>query len=235
MAKTIMRRDFLKAAAAGTGLAAVGLPPPPRRRPRPRCSGTASPPATRCRTPSSSGRGSPSPEAVPGSGAGAPAEVTWQVAADPEFQRIVASGTLTTGPERDHTVKADVRGLEAATAYHYRFLYAGVASPAGLTRTAPRPEDDVDGLRLGVVSCSNWEAATSPPTVTWRPAATCSASSIWATTSTSTAGGSSPRAAPWCDRTSPRTRSSPWRTTGRGTASTRPTPTCRPCTRPAPG
>ncbi|WP_068922855.1 alkaline phosphatase D family protein [Planobispora rosea] len=162
MTKAIIRRDFLKAAAAGTGIAAVGLPATATAI-------AAAAEATPFRHGVASGdplpdaviiwtRVTPVPEAAPGSGAGGPAEVTWQVAADPGFQQIAASGTLTTGPERDHTVKVDVRGLEAATTYHYRFLFDGVASPAGLTRTAPRPEAEVDGLRLGVVSCSNWEA-----------------------------------------------------------------------------
>ena len=52
---------------------------------------------------------------------------------------MVARGTVTTGPERDHTVKVDVGGLEPATTYWYRFSAGDDVSPVGRTRTAPAP------------------------------------------------------------------------------------------------
>ncbi|GII64278.1 phosphodiesterase/alkaline phosphatase D [Sphaerisporangium krabiense] len=161
MTQTIMRRDFLKAAAAGTGVAVAGLTTG--------AVADASADASFFRHGVASGdplptaviiwtRITPVPEATPGSGAGPAAEVAWQVATDPGFGRVVASGTLATGPDRDHTVKVDVQGLAPATTYHYRFLSGGQVSPTGRTRTSPGPRDTVAGLRLGVVSCSNWEA-----------------------------------------------------------------------------
>ena len=92
------------------------------------------------------------------SGADGPVAVDWQLAADASFTSIVRSGVVTTGPERDHTVKADVAGLAPATTYWYRFGVAGAWSPTGRTMTAPGPDDDITRLRMGVVSCSNWEA-----------------------------------------------------------------------------
>ncbi|MGI5177771.1 alkaline phosphatase D family protein [Dactylosporangium sp. CA-152071] len=103
-------------------------------------------------------RVTPTPSATPGSGAGPSVAVTWQIATDPGFADVVSGGTVTTGPERDHTVKVDARGLAPATTYHYRFGVAGVWSPAGRTRTAPAADADLALLRFGVVSCSNWEA-----------------------------------------------------------------------------
>ncbi|MGH3741321.1 MAG: alkaline phosphatase D family protein [Micromonosporaceae bacterium] len=103
-------------------------------------------------------RVTPTPDATPGSGAGDPADVSWQVAADPHFEQITASGVFRTGPERDHTVKVDVTGLAAASTYWYRFGHGGAWSPVGRTLTAPAPDAEVSRLRLGVVSCSNWEA-----------------------------------------------------------------------------
>ncbi|WBB68965.1 alkaline phosphatase D family protein [Micromonospora sp. WMMD812] len=100
----------------------------------------------------------PTEEAQPGSGAGPDVDVTWQVSTDPDFAAVVASGSLRTGPARDHTVKVAATGLTGATTYWYRFGYAGVWSPTGRTMTAPPAEADIDRLRLGVVSCSNWEA-----------------------------------------------------------------------------
>ncbi len=103
-------------------------------------------------------RVTPTADAVPGSGAGPAATVTWQVAADAAFTTVVRSGTVVTGPERDHTVKVDVAGLLPGTTYWYRFEFGGTWSPTGRTMTAPAPEDAVTRLRAGVVSCSNWEA-----------------------------------------------------------------------------
>jgi alkaline phosphatase D len=84
--------------------------------------------------------------------------VRWEVAADPQFRRVVRRGTTATGGYRDHTVKVDVRGLAPATTYWFRFLLGRTASPAGRTRTAPALDALLPRLRIGVVSCANWEA-----------------------------------------------------------------------------
>src|SRR3712207_1215929 len=56
-------------------------------------------------------RVTPTPDSVPGSGAGPATSVSWQVSTDPGFAGVVAEGSAATGPDRDHTVKVDVRGL----------------------------------------------------------------------------------------------------------------------------
>ncbi|RQM33747.1 alkaline phosphatase [Rhodococcus ruber] len=103
-------------------------------------------------------RVTPAPDAVPGSGLGAATAVRWEVATDGDFRDVVASGSVTTSPVSDHTVKVDATGLEPDTAYVYRFTAGDVSSPVGRTRTAPGPDTDPDRLRFAVVSCSNWEA-----------------------------------------------------------------------------
>ncbi|MEV4556302.1 alkaline phosphatase D family protein [Kitasatospora sp. NPDC049285] len=103
-------------------------------------------------------RVTPVPEAVPGSGVGPDTEVVWQIAADRNFTTLVASGSVTASAAADHTVKADVRGLRADTAYWYRFQAGGATSATGRTRTAPAADAAVAHLRLGVASCANWEA-----------------------------------------------------------------------------
>ncbi|MFJ7099439.1 MULTISPECIES: alkaline phosphatase D family protein [Streptomyces] len=103
-------------------------------------------------------RVTPTPDALPGSGAGPDTEVRWTVARDRAFTDVVAQGTVLATAASDHTVKADVRGLRPATDYWFRFSAGGADSPAGRTRTAPAPDASVAGLRLGVVSCANWEA-----------------------------------------------------------------------------
>ncbi|MBH1936270.1 alkaline phosphatase D family protein [Streptomyces sp. AV19] len=103
-------------------------------------------------------RVTPVPEAGPGSGRGPDVPVTWEVAEDAAFGRVVATGTVTATAASDHTVKADVRGLRPATGYFYRFTADGTVSPTARTRTAPAPDAAPDGLRFGVVSCANWES-----------------------------------------------------------------------------
>ena len=103
-------------------------------------------------------RVTPIPDALPGSGLGPDVQVVWEVAHDEAFTDMAASGEVTTGALRDHTVKVDVCGLTPDSWYWYRFRFGDTISPAGRTRTAPAAGAAVDRLRMGVVSCSNWQA-----------------------------------------------------------------------------
>ncbi|RRO16639.1 alkaline phosphatase [Saccharopolyspora rhizosphaerae] len=100
----------------------------------------------------------PEPGAQPGSGLGPDCAVEWEVAADERFSTVLARGSTTTGAWRDHTVKVDVMGLPAGQWWWYRFRALGVVSRLGRTRTAPAADAPLPRLRLGVVSCSNWQA-----------------------------------------------------------------------------
>ncbi|MEG8276019.1 alkaline phosphatase D family protein [Streptomyces sp. AHA2] len=108
-------------------------------------------------------RVTPVPEAIPGSGLGPDTEVSWTVARDKAFMDVVAKGSALATAASDHTVKADIRGLEPATDYWFRFSAGGTDSPAARTRTAPAHDAAVPGLRFGVVSCANWEAGYFSP------------------------------------------------------------------------
>lgn len=103
-------------------------------------------------------RVTPIPGASPGSGQGGPTEVGWEVAHDAAFTRLVRSGSVRTSPQRDHTVKIDANGLQPATTYYYRFTSGPDRSAVGRTRTAPAHDASPERLRLGVVSCANWQA-----------------------------------------------------------------------------
>ena len=103
-------------------------------------------------------RVTPTTEAIPGSGLGPDTEVSWTVARDKAFTNVVSRGSLTASAASDHTVKADIRGLEPATDYWFRFSAGGTDSPTARTRTAPAADANVTGLRFGVVTCANWEA-----------------------------------------------------------------------------
>jgi alkaline phosphatase D len=80
--------------------------------------------------------------------------VRYEMATNPEMTNVVARGTVTTGSERDWTVKVDPTGLSPATTYYYRFSTNDATSIVGRTRTAP--VGNVSALRFGVVACSSY-------------------------------------------------------------------------------
>lgn len=90
---------------------------------------------------------------VPAKGS-APLAGHWQVALDGRFERVVASGAAHTDGSRDYTVKVDATGLVPGQRYFYRFLFDGISSPVGRTRTLP--VGSVERFRFGVCSCSNY-------------------------------------------------------------------------------
>ncbi len=83
-----------------------------------------------------------------------------EVARDEAFEDPVYRGTVPPerfGPERDHTVTADVDGeLGPNSRYYYRFVYDGDASEVGRCRTLPEPGASPDSLRLAVASCNDY-------------------------------------------------------------------------------
>jgi len=80
--------------------------------------------------------------------------VTWEVAEDQSFIKIIKSGKTNTSPVRDYTVKTIVEGLQANTSYYYRFKSLDKYSTIGTSRTLPTGEEAVN---LAFVSCSNIE------------------------------------------------------------------------------
>ncbi|MEV7520536.1 alkaline phosphatase D family protein [Streptomyces sp. NPDC091371] len=86
-----------------------------------------------------------------------PVRVEWEIAADPQFRRVVRRAAAVAHPELAHSVHVDVRGLAPARDYWYRFRQGAELSPVGRTRTAPAPRSRLGGLRLGVVNCQNWQ------------------------------------------------------------------------------
>lgn len=83
--------------------------------------------------------------------------VDWELAADEGFAQIVRRGRVEALPARAHSVHVDVRGLEPASWYFYRFRAGSDASPTGRTRTAPAANAAVASLRCGVASCQHFE------------------------------------------------------------------------------
>lgn len=84
--------------------------------------------------------------------------VVWEVAADEKFDDVVASGGEITGPLVAHSVHVDVRGLDPATDYWYRFTVGDHGSPVGRTRTAPAPDASPDRIAFAVASCNAYQS-----------------------------------------------------------------------------
>jgi alkaline phosphatase D len=86
----------------------------------------------------------------------APATLVWEISKTADFAKVVATGNLVAGPERDYTAKVDAGGLKPGQEYYYRFRAgqggAFVDSPIGRTRTLPkgRTKDVV----LAVCTCA---------------------------------------------------------------------------------
>ncbi|WP_405688343.1 alkaline phosphatase D family protein [Streptomyces sp. NBC_00057] len=79
--------------------------------------------------------------------------VSWELAHDERFSRIVQRGSATAHPEFNHSVHVEVKGLEADHVFYYRFRTGTWISPAGRTRTAPAPDARNSVLSLAAVSC----------------------------------------------------------------------------------
>ena len=93
------------------------------------------------------------PESLPA----APIEVAWEVAVDEAVKKIVARGSQMALPHMGHSVHVDVRGLEPARPYFYRFRCGPAVSRVGRAMTLPTPRAPAGRLRFAFSSCSHLE------------------------------------------------------------------------------
>jgi alkaline phosphatase D len=151
----IGRREFLRTATAiGATLAwPVGVPLP----------SPGAPVERRDLFPQGVGSGDPDPESVllwtrrppvtvP---RGRAARLRAELAADPEFRRVIVAAEVRLTEANDWTCRVLAAGLEPRRVYWYRFTDEhGFASRVGRTVTAPAP-DDGRPVRFTFVSCQN--------------------------------------------------------------------------------
>ena len=81
--------------------------------------------------------------------------VEWRIGTDTLLTNIVNSGQAYAYASNDWTFKVDVDGLQSNAWYYYDFKALGRRSIVGRTKTVP--DGNTDRVRLGVVSCSNYE------------------------------------------------------------------------------
>ncbi|MEO1021687.1 MAG: alkaline phosphatase D family protein [Bacteroidota bacterium] len=84
-----------------------------------------------------------------------PVTVSWKLAEDARFSKVIASGSVKTDRTKDYTVKVIPEGLTPGTRYYYQFEAFGKSSITGRTNTFP--EGDVDAFTLAFASCSNYQ------------------------------------------------------------------------------
>ena len=84
-------------------------------------------------------------------------EVEWEIAVDDSMKQVVHRGTSVASPDLAHSVHVEVSGLEPGRWYFYCFRVGSYVSAIGRSRTAPRPQDPVEKLRLAFVSCQHYE------------------------------------------------------------------------------
>ena len=113
--------------------------------------------------------GYPSPDGVvlwtrlapdPLAGGGVPRqalEVSWEVAGDEAFTRVVRRGASPASPQWAHSVHVEVKGLEPGRWYWYRFRAGDATSPKGRTRTAPAAGTAAERMRFAFASCQQYE------------------------------------------------------------------------------
>lgn len=82
--------------------------------------------------------------------------IKWFIAGDAEFKKIIQSGEVITNTDKDYTIKIDIENLFPSTTYYYRFVYNGIYSPKGRTKTTPA--DGYENISFAVVSCSDYSA-----------------------------------------------------------------------------
>jgi len=89
-------------------------------------------------------------------------EVSWEVALDEQFRRVVRRGRTRALPQFGHSVHVDVRGLQDGAWYYYRFSALGQISPVGHTRTAPDDDARAPRLRLATANCQDFQNGYFP-------------------------------------------------------------------------
>jgi alkaline phosphatase D len=105
--------------------------------------------------------GDPTPDSVilwtrrPVIGGNQAGKLSVHVATDPEFKKVVSSGSANISEETDWTCRFLATGLKPGQVYWYRFVDEhGFASRIGRTKTAPGPKSDTP-VRFTFVSCQS--------------------------------------------------------------------------------
>jgi alkaline phosphatase D len=87
---------------------------------------------------------------------GARTAVSWEVADDEQFSRVIRRGRATAVPELAYSIHIDVDGLTPDRWYFYRFTSMDATSPVGRLRTVPG-SGSTRPFRFAFTSCQHYE------------------------------------------------------------------------------
>ena len=83
--------------------------------------------------------------------------VQYEIATDPQMRTIVQRGETLADPRFAYSVHVEIAGLAAARPYWYRFRCGDAHSRIGRASTLPANDATLARLRVGFVSCANYE------------------------------------------------------------------------------
>ncbi|SDS55525.1 alkaline phosphatase D [Microlunatus soli] len=83
--------------------------------------------------------------------------LSWQIADDERFRRVVRSGQAVARPDYGHAVHVTADGLRPGREYYFRFRQGRYLSPVARTVTAPAADESPAALAMSFVSCSQYE------------------------------------------------------------------------------
>ena len=83
--------------------------------------------------------------------------VSWEVAEDDGFKKVVRKGTTNATVEWAHSVHVEVDGLKPDRWYWYRFKAGSETSPVGRTRTTPATDATPKKMKFAFASCQHYE------------------------------------------------------------------------------
>jgi alkaline phosphatase D len=95
--------------------------------------------------------------ALPGGMTSGDLSVDYEIATDSSLRNVIRRGKATADKLYAHSVHVEIKGLQPARPYWYRFMVGDASSRIGRAVTTPTPDSPLDRLRFGFVSCSNYE------------------------------------------------------------------------------
>lgn len=85
-------------------------------------------------------------------------KIVWQLATDADFTNIIRSGEVQTDASRDYTVAIQVQDLDPDLQFYYRFIQNDQQHVSVVGETRTFPTTGLDSLKIGLTSCSDYEA-----------------------------------------------------------------------------
>ena len=83
--------------------------------------------------------------------------VQWELASNENFSPVLRRGSIAATPALGHSAHAEVRGLNPASDYYFRWHIGNVTSPVGRTRTAAAADAGNTEFRFAFASCQQYE------------------------------------------------------------------------------